>query len=376
MTRLRIGYLLPGFSAHADDWAIPAQQTLVAALAAPHDVQVIALRYPHTQQPYMLDGASVHPLGAAQVRGAGRFVLWLRALHLLRRLHHAMPFDVLHATWGDETGALAVWAGRALGVRSVVTLAGGELAHLPAIGYGLQRGAFSRWVVRQALHADAVIAISAWLAERARVHGMPAARLHTLPLPMDTDRFLPAGSPPEPSALLHVGSLLPVKRQAALLHALVHLPAHRLHIVGDGPERAPLAALATQLGVAARVRWHGAVAYADMPARYQQAALHLAASHHEGAMQSVIEAAACGVLTAGAAVGVLPGEPAFGTALDLPADDAAAGRALADAARILLAAPDLPARRAAARVRVLEAYTPSVIVERLTALYQGERPAG
>src|SRR5689334_8807346 len=98
---MRIGILLPGFSSHSDDWAIPVQQNLARELALPasDDLRIIALRYPHRRDCYTIDGATVYSLGAGQVRGAGRLRLWWDALRLIETLHREKPFDLLHAMW-------------------------------------------------------------------------------------------------------------------------------------------------------------------------------------------------------------------------------------------------------------------------------------
>src|SRR5690606_30167599 len=110
-------------------------------------------------------GSAVHPLGAGSyVRGGRRLKLWWDALRLVERLHRQQPFDVLHAMWADETGLLAAWAGRLLGIPIIVSILGGELVGLRDIDYGLQRSRFSRWVVGQALHgANRVIVPSGYV---------------------------------------------------------------------------------------------------------------------------------------------------------------------------------------------------------------------
>jgi hypothetical protein len=111
--RLNIGILLPGFSADEHDWAIPVQHNLMRELSTHANVRILALRYPHRRENYNLFEAEVIPLGyTAQTRGLRRLQLWAEALITLRKLHHEKPFDILHAMWADETGAIAVWAGK------------------------------------------------------------------------------------------------------------------------------------------------------------------------------------------------------------------------------------------------------------------------
>ncbi len=361
---MHIGYLLPGFSARADDWAIPVQQRLVRELAQTDRITVIALRYPHTRQPYTLEGARVIPLGwTARARSLKRLRLWRDALHTLERLHHKTPFDVLHATWADETGLIAAWAGRRLGVPSIVTAVGGEFVQLDGFGYGLQRSAFSRWIVRQALNADVLLAASPYLARQ--MAALTPRPVQIAPLGVDSAFFTPALALPEPNLIVSAGSLIPVKGHAVLLRALAQLPNARLEIAGEGPESTRLEALAAELGIAERVRFLGPVSYMDMPALFQRAAVHVLPSLHEGQGMVTVEAAACSVPTVGSAVGLLADDAALGIAVR-PSDDTA----LAEALATLLA--DDGARRAAgesARNRMLEAYTVEETARRLREAY-------
>ncbi len=333
---MRIGTLLAGFSSHPADWAIPVQQNLARELASHDNVRIVALRYPHRRDRYTIDGAAVYSLGVGQVRGFGRLRLWWDALRLIESLHREQPFDVFHAMWADETGLIAAWAGRRLGVPVVVSVLGGELVDLRDIGYGLQRSAFSRWIVRQSLSgADRVIVPSGTVRRLLDGWNVPAEKLVPITLGVDAARFTPAAEPAELYRLIHVASLVPVKDQALLLRAFALLDARAtLDIVGDGTERASLEALAADLGVGGRIRFVGSVPHTDLPAYYRRAALHLMTSRHETICLSVLEAAACGLPSVGTAVGILPDYPALGVAV--PSRNP---QALADAIQALLADP-------------------------------------
>lgn len=104
-----------------------------------------------------------------------------------------------------------------------------------------------------------------------------------------------ADLPTEPY-LIHVARLNPVKNQALLLHAYaysaIQLP---LVIIGDGKERANLAVLANQLGIAERVLFLGMKAN---PYPYMaHAAAFILSSRQEGLGLVLIEALACGTQT-------------------------------------------------------------------------------
>ncbi|MEP7291551.1 MAG: glycosyltransferase [Chloroflexota bacterium] len=338
---MNIGLLLPGFSAQSDDWAIPVQQNLARELATSEDVRVIALRYPFQRTPYSLDGARVYPLGAGStVRGFRRLRLWWDALRLIARLHREQPFDVLHAMWADETGLIAVWAGRRLGIPVVVSILGGELVGLRDIGYGLQRSRFSRWVVGQALRAERVIVPSSTVRRLIDSAGyrVPEEKIVSITLGVDAERFKPVTPSGDPYRLIHVASLIPIKDQGTLLRALALLDRRiRLDVIGVGTEQANLEALARALGISEQVNFMGAVAHPDLPGYYQRAAVKVLSSRHETIAMAILEAAACGLPTVSTAVGIVPDYPALG--VTVPVGDATA------LARAIQALIDDPQRR-------------------------------
>ncbi len=224
---MRVGILLPGFSSSEQDWAIPVQLNLVREMSADEDVRVLALRYPFRRDCYSIYGATVYSLGVGQVRSWRRLKLWADALLTLRHLHHKKPFDVLHAMWADETGLIAAWAGRMLGIPVVVSIAGGELVGFEDLGYGLQRSAFSRWIVGQALYgADRIIPACTYARNLITQAGynVSADKIQTITLGVDANIFKPSSNQiPTEHKLIHVASLLGVKDQATLLRALARL---------------------------------------------------------------------------------------------------------------------------------------------------------
>lgn len=384
---MNIGILLPGFSSDESDWAIPVQLNLVREMAQHDDVRVLALRYPHRRDCYPIHGATVYSLGVGQVRGLGRLKLWVNTLLMLRRLHHEKPFDVLHAMWADETGLIAVWAGKWLRIPSVVSIAGGELAQLDDIGYGLQGSAFSRWIVGQALKADRVIAACSYargLINKAGYH-IPQNRIRTIALGVDVEIFTTL--PPSPSLsshkreashgrgeqdrviykrLIHAASLVGVKDQAMLLRAMARLPDDViLDILGTGPEENRLKQLANELNITHRVNFVDAVHHLDLPQYYRQAAINILTSRHEGLGMVTLEAAACGVPSISTAVGLLPDVPAMGITVPVGNDEA-----LAQAIHDLLESPqNLSFLAQSAYETVRAQYTIQHTVEQFRSLY-------
>ena len=306
---MKIGLVLPGFSANERDWCIPALLDFVRVLAQQAEVYVYTLRWPERAARYEVYGARVCALGGARRLGPRVLGLWAQAVRAIAAEHQRGAFDVLHAFWVDEPGWVAAWAGRQLGVPVVLSLAGGELACLPDIGYGLQLLPGRRLILKWALHqASAVTAGSNYLSDLARRAGLaPAVRW--APLGVDVEMFAPQAGP-SPSAcgptLVSVGSLVPVKDHALLLRVFrqvaARVPGAQLIVAGDGPLASELSAQAAGLPV----RFLGAIDHAALPAIYAQAGLLVQTSRHEAQGLAVLEAAACGVAPVGTPVGVLP----------------------------------------------------------------------
>lgn len=310
---MRIGMVVPGFSAEERDWCIPALSDLVRVLARDHTVHVVPIRYPYRRNPYDVHGARVRPLGGALASGAGRLLLLGRAVLTVAALARRERLDVLHGLWADEPGTVAVLAARIACRPAVVSLMGGELVAIDDIGYGVQRHLTGRLLVRTALSAATLAtAGSAFMVGLAAERGFRGT-VNRLPLGVETERFRPDGEAERLRGrprLLHVGSLSPVKDQTLLLDALSRvtsrLPDVHLHVVGTGPLRASLERQAATLGLTSHVTFHGHVPHDRLPAYYRTSDLVVVSSRFESQSMVVLEAAACGVPVVGTAVGILP----------------------------------------------------------------------
>lgn len=313
---MKIGLIVPGFSASESDWCIPVLLNLVRELSKVHQVHVYTLRYPHRRGRYAVYGAQVRAFGGGLASGLGRAPLLAQALAGIVGEARRERLDVLHGLWADEPGFLATTASRFLGIRAIVSVAGGELVGFPDIGYGGQLSRINRWMTRRALRDAQCVTVGSALLAQMAVAQADSTRLRRVPLGVDTRLFAvdrraqrqTAGS--GAGSLLHVASLLPVKDQGTLLRAFAQVVAVRpdavLTIAGDGPLRQTLQAMARLLGIGAQVRFRGAVAHDCLPDLYRSADLCLLSSRHESQNLAVLEAAACGTPVVGTAVGVLP----------------------------------------------------------------------
>ncbi len=223
-------------------------------------------------------------LEAAAVRAIGRL------------LGAGLRFDAIDAHYFFPDGVAAVRLGRRFGRPVVVTARGSDISLFP-------RFRIPRRLIRQALGtADAAVAVSAALKEAMVKLGAAPGRVTVLRNGVDTALFRPASDRAAARAalglarptLLSVGHLIERKGHHRVIEALRLLPGCELLIVGEGPERVRLEALAGRLGLSARVRLLGARPHAELASIYAAADLLVLASSREGWANVLLEAMACG----------------------------------------------------------------------------------
>src|SRR5262249_55707283 len=176
--------------------------------------------------------------------------------------------------------------------------------------------------------------VSADIAREVRAHGIvPPGKVALIPNGIDTDRFARA-EPAGPGDGLDfrrsdrvigtVGRLTEIKRQDVLIRAFARVaarhPESRVLLVGDGPLRAVLEALAAPLGVGDRVTFAG---YRDRPERFLRLMdVFALTSRSEGMPLAILEAWAAGLPVVASRVGGIPEVVADGrTGLLFPAGD-------------------------------------------------------
>jgi glycosyltransferase involved in cell wall biosynthesis len=275
----------------------------------------------------------------------------------------ARDCDLIHAQW--TLSAFAAFLGAPIHRRPVVcTVQGSDVyraLRMPVFG-ALGRAALRR--------AGKVIALSASLADAAAAQGVDPRKITVIPNGVDAKLFSPGDAPREP-VVLFAGSLIERKGVAGLIEAMAAVrrrhPEYRLVLIGDGPQRAELVALAARRGLADAVRFTGSLAPAEVARWMRRAELFVLPSLEEGQGVALLEALASGTPCVGGAVGGIPEmlDPGWGT-LVAPGDP----QALAGAVLELLGDPDR--RRAmgrAAASAVRDRYDWPVLARRILAVY-------
>lgn len=299
-----------------------------------HDVHVFALRQEPRPARWTLLGAHVHNIGARPRR--------LRAVAAILAEHRRTPFDVLHAVWVVPQGVVGTLA-KLLTRRPLVLWAlDGEFVSLPDIGYGAQRNARGRlWVRWSVTAADRTVVPARCGVEQSARLGFatelvrPALALDAWP-PRPPRRRDPGA----PARLLQIADLNRVKDQETLLRAAGRLAAEgvdfTLDVAGEDTLGRRVQALAAELGLRDRVRFHGLLGRRELHELAARAHLLIVSSRADAAPVVVLEAAAVGVPTVGTAVGQVS-DWAPDAAVAVPVRDDAA---LAGAVRALLADED------------------------------------
>ena len=355
----RVALLGPAVSIHLQRWA--------HALAARGHALCVLTQHPC--EPGLLP-ASAELVTLARGGQAGYFANAWRARRVLR----AWRPDIVNAHYASGYGTTAALCG----VRPMLlSVWGSDVYDFPF------EGAFKGWLVRRNLRAATAIASTSHaMAAQVRRLVADVGDIAVTPFGVDVERFAP-----DPAArdagwitLGIVKTLAPKYGVDLLLRAFAGLLRDervaalprplRLLVVGDGPQRAGLEALAAELGIAAHARFAGAVAHAEVPSWLNRLDVYAAPSRldSESFGVAVIEAGACGLPVVVSDAGGLPEVVRDGeTGLVVPREDAVALQAAL--ARLVLDAALRERLGACGRAHVAGAYAWPRCVDAMEAAY-------
>lgn len=234
------------------------------------------------------------------------------------------------------------------------------------------------WAMRR---YERVAAVSPLLAHQCREAGVASDRVSYLPNGIELDDYVRQYEPAEARRALGIGAercaigvvgrLSAEKGVDRALHCLAALrqryPQAQLHVVGDGPQRAALHALAASLQIEPHVRFWG---WQANPRRLFEAMdMLLLPSHTEGAPNAVLEAMALRTPVAATDVGAVREMLDDGRCgVVLPAGDVSRWPALIAPLVVSSARREILAERAAARVA--RHYTFALRMQRMIGLYE------
>lgn len=332
-----------------------------AQVAAGHDVTVLACAVGRSGERERLGGVQV--VKAGRLATAASMPL-SAALPLELRRARA---DVVHVHSPFPLGELAnLLVGR--GAATVIT------HHADVVRQKRLLRIYGPVLRRVLAAADAVIATNPRMVETSPWLGPVRDRCRVVPLGIDLGRWPDRpreGRSGTTLRLLTVGLLRHYKGIHVLLRTMSDLVEARLDVVGEGPMRPAWEALARDLGIGARVRFHGRIADDALHARYADADVFLlpSTSKAEAFGTVLLEAMAAGLpcVSTDLGTGTSWVNQDRITGLVVPPDDR---EALASALRAL-ADPALRARLGrAGRRRVEDEFTLGRMVAGVEVVYK------
>ncbi|HEX7976998.1 MAG TPA: glycosyltransferase, partial [Gemmatimonadaceae bacterium] len=329
----------------------------------------------HTDGPLMARyqdaGIPVHPLPMTSLLGPQAAGQALKLIRLFRR----EQTDIVHSH-DAYTSVFATMCARMAGVRGVI--ASRRSWHSPHLQGRILRA--NRFAYR---FADRVVGNSPSVSGLVESEGgVPASRIVTIPNFLDPQSFDPLtdasrrslldqlGVPADAFVVGIVARLSVVKDHATMLRALVELlpeiPNLHCVLVGEGPERGPIEALARELRIEGRV--HLAGERPQIPNLHGLFDVSVLCSTTEAFPNSVLEAMAAARPVVATDVGGTPDAVRQGTTgLLVPPSDPSR---LAGAIARLHAEPALRTKLGtAARSAALSGYSASAVIRQVEALY-------
>ncbi|MDQ6830147.1 MAG: glycosyltransferase [Gemmatimonadota bacterium] len=276
--------------------------------------------------------------------------------------------DVVHAHWWFPGGLVASGVRSMRGVPSVVTMHGSDVRIARS---SPRAGKLFRYVAQR---SDRMTAVSAWLAREATAVA-PSATPAVIPMPIVPGMFTP-GVHATDDRLLFVGKLNEQKGIRHLLGALARTrhTASLDIVTGVGSDEGATRRLASELGVAARIRWHPLLQHDELAALYRAATVLVMPSIDEGLGLVAAEALLCGTPVVAFDSGGVPDIVHHGeTGLLVPPGDAGA---LAGAIDDLLDRPDRgESLGRAGREFVMRTMSPDAVATKFRDVYLEARAA-
>ena len=278
-------------------------------------------------------------------------------------IHEPNPMALLAYALVNPAGKLIVWF------------------HSEVVRDPWKYAAFYRpWFAHAMRRASRVIVASPPMIDAEQLRGFEEKAV-VIPYGVDERRIGPSAqtdaraaqlrrSHPAP-VILFVGRLVPYKGLDVLLRAMVDVGAIAV-LVGDGPERSRLAALARELGITSKVIFTGELDEPELMAWYRACDIFVLPSTTRAEAFGVVqtEAMACGkpVVSTGLPTGVPWVNRDGESGLVVPPGDSLA---LATALRTLVEDPQLRLRLGAAALRRAEQeFTAGRMVQRVVSLYR------
>ena len=270
---------------------------------AGHDVYLITSQFRNLPKEEEVEGIHVQRVPALRSNKDVCGVLEMLSYaissswHGLRSTHQLKP-DVIQIFSGIPAGGAGYLLKKIRGLPYVVFLSGRDVpSPNPDPPYYRWLYALLNPMIKGIWeNAGAVVACSDGLRDLA-LQTAPDFPFKVIPDGLDLNRFSPVLRSADPNRvrILTIGRLIPRKGFQLLIQALPQVTAEaavdfEIEIVGDGPHRDTLVALAKDLKVDELIQFAGSVSYSELPQKYRDADIFVLCSLAEGMPLVVLEA--------------------------------------------------------------------------------------
>ncbi len=304
--RPSLAIIIPGgIGTGKENIGVPVLRGLVKLICARYDLTIFQLS--KTNDDFEAEGFELidayHPNSLVRI---------LKFPLLFRRHHRSKNFVAVHGFWAMPAGFLAVVVGKLFGMKSIVSLLGGDAAGIPAIDYGRLHKPLMRalifWTLRNSTSANA---LTRYLVDNLRAYGFNG-NVEIIPWGVDREMFdyhpRPFSMNERSFIFLHIANLHPVKGQDTLLRAFSIIASKipsKLIIVGRGVDHDKVLQLISELKIGDKVTINPFIPYEQLSSIYHSADVLLHTSLSEGQSEVVTEAMSCGLPVCGTRVGLI-----------------------------------------------------------------------
>ena len=251
MAPKNIVILTPGFpSDESDDCCMPYLQVYLKEMAARNKLfkfRVVSVQYPYEPNCYNWHGIPVSAIGGKNRRFPMRLHYWRKTWTQLSRLHREEPIDVVHSLWLSECTFLAQKWTNSNRVKHITTAMGQDV---------LTQNRYLNRINFDGLPTAVVSSVQGKYLEKST--GKQATRI----IPWGLDKF-DVNEAERSIDILGVGALTVLKDFGLFLKVIATVlktnPNIKATLIGDGPERPHLEALAKALKISDSVKFLGNV---------------------------------------------------------------------------------------------------------------------
>ncbi len=275
-------------------------------------VHRFAYFYPKRYQRLYYEGGVLSNLKRSRLAWVQVPLLVVSELYHALRLIKKEKVDIIHSHWLIPSGLVGAICKKVCKRPLVVTIHGSDI-------FPFRKGSLKHLLRLVLKSCDACTANSQATASAAQEITDVQQKLAVIPMGVDLNRFHPdePGFATDKPLILSVGRLINWKGVDYLIRAmplvLEQLPEARLVICGDGPERANLERLASELSLTGNVVFEGSVPNSRLPDYYRTASVFVLPSiviestgETEALGVVLLEAMACGKPVIGSNVGGIP----------------------------------------------------------------------